>query len=227
MIEAIVTDIEGTTSSLSFVKDELFPYARQKLAEFVRANRANPEVAAVLEETAQLAGETLDEDAAIARLIRWIDEDRKFTPLKLLQGLIWEAGYRAGALRGHIYADAVRKLRDWRAAGIRLYIYSSGSVQAQKLLFGHTAHGDLTPLLSGYFDTRSGVKQEADSYQRIAGEIGLPPQRILFLSDSVAELDAARSAGFHICWLVREWALDSQAAYRTARSFDEIAPDRF
>lgn len=227
MIEAIVTDIEGTTSSLSFVKDELFPYARQKLAEFVRANRANPEVAAVLEETAQLAGETLDEDAAIARLIRWIDEDRKFTPLKLLQGLIWEAGYRAGALRGHIYADAVRKLRDWRAAGIRLYIYSSGSVQAQKLLFGHTAHGDLTPLLSGYFDTRSGVKQEADSYHRIAGEIGLPPQRILFLSDSVAELDAARSAGFHICWLVREGALDSQVAYRAARSFDEIAPDRF
>jgi enolase-phosphatase E1 len=227
MIEAILTDIEGTTSSLSFVKDELFPYARRKLAEFVRAHRGDPQVVHILEETAKQADKPLDEEDAIALLIQWSDADRKFTPLKALQGLIWEAGYREGALRGHIYEDAARRLRAWHGAGIRLYVYSSGSVHAQKLLFGHTAHGDLTPLFSGYFDTRSGAKQEMDSYRRIADEIGLPPGRILFLSDTLAELDAARTAGLQTCYLARDGEATLQSAHQPVRSFDAIDLSRF
>lgn len=222
MIEAIVTDIEGTTSSLSFVKDELFLYARRKLADFVRARRADPEIVRILEESAHQAGEELDEDGAIARLIQWSDEDRKYTPLKALQGLIWEAGYREGALRGHIYEDVARKLRVWHEAGLRLYVYSSGSVHAQKLLFRHTAYGDLTPLFSGYFDTRTGAKQETESYHRIAGAIDLPPESILFLSDILAELDAARAAGLATCWLTREGEPALQTGHPTVLSFDAI-----
>jgi enolase-phosphatase E1 len=222
MIAAIVTDIEGTTSSLSFVKDELFPYARRKLADFVRTRRADPEIVRILEETSHQAGEELDEANAIARLIQWSDEDRKYTPLKALQGLIWEAGYREGALRGHIYEDAARRLRLWHEAGLRLYVYSSGSVHAQKLLFGHTAYGDLTPLFSGYFDTRTGAKQDEESYRRIAAELDLPPENILFLSDTLAELDAARSAGLATGWLTREGEPALQTGHPTVLSFDGI-----
>lgn len=225
MIQAIVTDIEGTTSSLSFVKDELFPYARCKLAEFVRARRGDPEMKRILEETAHQAGKELDEESAIALLLQWIDEDRKYTPLKALQGLIWEAGYQAGALRGHIYEDAARRLRGWHAAGLRLYVYSSGSVHAQKLLFGHTDHGDLTPLFSGYFDTRTGAKQETESYHRIAAEIDLPPENILFLSDILGELDAARAAGLQTRWLTRDGEPALQTGHPTVLSFDDITLD--
>jgi enolase-phosphatase E1 len=225
MIQAIVTDIEGTTSSLSFVKDELFPYARRKLAEFVRSRRNDPGIVRILEETSHQAGEPLDEESAIALLLHWSDEDRKYTPLKALQGLIWEAGYQEGALRGHIYEDAARKLRVWHAAGIRLYVYSSGSVHAQKLLFGHSDHGDLTPLFSGYFDTRTGAKQEEESYRRIATEIDLPAENILFLSDILGELDAARAAGLKTRWLTRDGEPALQTGHPIALSFDQVVLD--
>ena len=220
MIKAIVIDIEGTTSSLSFVKDVLFPYARERLAAFVRAHASDPAVRAQLEATA--SGEPLSDDDTIARLLQWIDEDRKVTPLKALQGMIWEAGYRHGDFRGHVYEDAVRGLRAWQASGIALYVFSSGSVQAQKLLFGHSDFGDLTPLFSGYFDTTIGAKREAESYRRIAREIGRPPAEVLFVSDIREELDAARSAGLHTTWLIRDGELPASAAHPVARDFRSI-----
>jgi enolase-phosphatase E1 len=222
MIKAILTDIEGTTSSLSFVKDVLFPYARERMAEFVRAHAAEPAVRRELEEVEKISGKSLNDAEIIAQLIRWIDEDKKITPLKSLQGMIWEDGYKKDAFKGHMYEDAVRHLQQWHQAGLRLYVFSSGSVQAQKLLFAHTACGDLTPLFSGYFDTTSGNKREAESYRRIVAAIGAAPGDVLFLSDIKEELDAARAAGMQVTWLVRDGALDATAPHRQVRNFDEI-----
>lgn len=222
MIKAIVTDIEGTTSSLSFVKDVLFPYARAHLPEFVRQQHANVEVKSLLADARKLAGNELDDEQLIAQFIDWIDRDQKVTPLKSLQGLIWEAGYQQGDFNGHIYDDAARQLQAWKQAGYGLYVYSSGSVYAQKLLFGHTAYGDLTPLFSDYFDTHIGGKRETASYQAIAARIGLAAEQILFLSDIKEELDAARLAGFSTCWLVRDHAIDTAAEHRQVNDFDAI-----
>jgi enolase-phosphatase E1 len=222
MIQAIVTDIEGTTSSLSFVKDVLFPYARRRLAEFVHEHGADPAVRAQLAAVAETVGRPLADDEAVAVLVGWIDEDRKITPLKALQGMIWETGYRHGDFQGHVYEDAVRRLRDWKAQGIGLYVYSSGSVLAQKLLFGHTAFGDLKPLFSGYFDTAIGGKREAESYRRIADAIGAPPGAIQFLSDVREELDAAAAVGMRVCWLVRDGAAPRDPPYPVARDFDQV-----
>jgi enolase-phosphatase E1 len=135
--------------------------------------------------------------------------------------LIWEAGYRNGAFQGHVYPDAVNKLRQWKESGLALYVYSSGSTHAQQLLFGHTEYGDLTPLFSGFFDTRVGAKQEADSYRKIAAQIACPPGEILFLSDIAAELDAARVGGFNTCQLLREGARSAEN-HPHANHFDEI-----
>ena len=222
MIKAILTDIEGTTSALSFVKDVLFPYARERMAEFVRRRAQEDAVRKELEEVRRLGGKNLGDPEVIEQLIRWIDEDRKITPLKALQGLIWEAGYRRGDFQGHVYDDAVQQLRDWKARGIGLYVYSSGAVHAQKLLFGHTAFGDLNPLFSGYFDTIIGGKREAESYRRIAREIGRLPGAILFLSDIREELDAATAAGLKTCWLVRDGALPADPPCPVARDFHAI-----
>jgi enolase-phosphatase E1 len=223
MIRAIVTDIEGTTSSLSFVKDVLFPYARAQMGAFIRQHEDDPEVRPLLDDTRDAAGNpAMETETVIRTLERWIDEDRKVTPLKALQGLIWETGFREGAFRGHIYPDAAAALGRWKADGIDLYVYSSGSVHAQQLLFGHTEYGDLTPLFSGYFDTRIGAKGETESYRHIAAELARPASAILFLSDVEAELDAARAAGLQTLWLVRDGPLDPGAAHRQARSFDEI-----
>ncbi|WP_445371954.1 acireductone synthase [Methylomonas sp. HW2-6] len=222
MIEAIVTDIEGTTSSLSFVKDVLFPYARQHLPAFVAEHCADPEVKALLDDANRLAGGQLEQAALIEQFIAWIDADQKITPLKSLQGLIWLDGYQNGDFTGHVYPDAVRNLRAWQQRGLKLYVYSSGSVQAQKLLFGYSDFGDLTPLFSGYFDTRIGGKREAESYRKIADELGLPAARILFLSDIKEELDAARIAGFATRWLVRDQTADAGADHPQAADFDAI-----
>ncbi|WEK51231.1 MAG: acireductone synthase [Candidatus Kaistia colombiensis] len=203
-VRAILTDIEGTTSSISFVKDVLFPYARSRLAGFVAQHAADPAVAEALVEARALAERPdLDTAATIELLQGWIDEDRKAKPLKALQGMIWEDGYRSGVLKGDIYPDAIAGLEAWKADGLGLYVYSSGSVLAQKLIFGFTHAGDLTPLFSGYFDTTIGSKLEAASYTAIAGEIGLAPAAILFLSDNTKELDAARAAGMKTIGLDR------------------------
>lgn len=222
MIKVILTDIEGTTSSLSFVKEVLFPYARAHLAEYVQQHRDEPVVKAQLDAVRHEVGAAMDESQVIEQLHRWIDEDRKLTPLKLLQGMIWEAGYRRGELRGHVYEDAASRLREWHQAGVRLYVFSSGSVQAQKLLFGHSDAGDLAPLFSGYFDTRTGAKRDPEAYWTIAKAIGADPEEILFLSDTREELDAAREAGMNTVWLVREQAPNPAAEHTQVADFQSI-----
>lgn len=203
-IRAILTDIEGTTSSISFVKDVLFPYARERLPGFVRAHADDPEVRRWLDAAADEAGLAADDDeAVIATLLDWIDADRKATPLKALQGLVWKDGYTSGAYRAHLYPEVAACLRDWHARGLALYVYSSGSVAAQKLFFGYSEAGDLTPLFSGYFDTTTGPKREAASYAAIRAAIGLPATDILFLSDVTEELDAAAAAGMRTTLLCR------------------------
>ena len=223
MIKAIVTDIEGTTSSLAFVKEVLFPYARANLADYVRCNIAQEQVKKIVVATGQEINAELDTEQSIIQLIQWIDEDKKVTPLKSLQGLIWEAGYQQGDFKGHIYFDAVENLRKWKAKGLDLYVYSSGSVQAQKLLFAHTDYGDLTPLFSGYFDTHIGGKKEPQSYRNIANSIGIDAEQLLFLSDIKEELDAAKAAGYQTAWLVREGGIEAKADHLQVSSFDQIS----
>jgi enolase-phosphatase E1 len=187
------------------VRDVLFPYADRRLADFVAANRDDAAVQRLLRDAAELNGTpALDEAQIVALLRHWIAEDRKATPLKTLQGLIWAEGYRGGALQGHVYDDAAVALRDWYAQGIALYVYSSGSIAAQKLLFGFSSAGDLTPLFSGYFDTTVGAKTDPASYRRIADEVRTRPGDILFLSDSVPELDAAGVAGMRTVCVQRD-----------------------
>ena len=222
MILAILTDIEGTTTSVSFVFDCLFPYARQRMGEFIRERGNDPVVREQLNAVSREVGRGLSDEEAAAQLVQWIDEDRKITPLKALQGMIWEAGYLKGDFTGHVYPDAVKYLRQWKAQGLALYVYSSGSVKAQQLLFGHSDAGDMRPLFSGWFDTQAGPKREAASYRLIASQIGLPPGDILFLSDIKEELDAAREAGIQTAWLVRGAAPVPEATHQQVTSFDEI-----
>jgi enolase-phosphatase E1 len=195
MTLAILTDIEGTTSSISFVRDVLFPYARRALPGFVGEHAHEPEVRRWLDAVATEAGGLCQDDMIVETLQGWIDQDRKHTALKALQGLVWEAGYRNADFTAPIYPDAAQTLQRWHALGVPLYVYSSGSVPAQKLFFGHSDAGDLTGLFSGWFDTEVGGKREADSYAAIAERIKVKARDILFLSDVVEELDAARAAG--------------------------------
>lgn len=223
MLQAIVTDIEGTTSSLSFVKEVLFPYASRHLAAFVRERGGEPQVRRWLDAARQLAGAELDDAQLVLTLQRWIAEDRKVGPLKGLQGLLWEEGYRRGDFQGHVYEDAARQLRAWSTRGLRLYVYSSGSVHAQMLLFGHTAFGDLTPLFRGYFDTGMGGKKEPASYAGIVRELGLPAGDVLFLSDVREELDAAAASGLRTTCLLRgEGPRVDPGPHPAVHSFDEL-----
>jgi enolase-phosphatase E1 len=224
-IRAIVTDIEGTTSSIDFVKDVLFPFARKRLPAFIETHTDDPEVQHWLHEAAREAGYVeADRGEVIDLLLRWIDEDRKATPLKALQGMIWREGYESGAYRAHVYPEVAAKLREWRAAGIRLYVYSSGSVAAQELFFKYSEAGDLTPLFAGYFDTETGPKRETASYTAIAAAIDEQPEHCLFLSDVVAELDAAHASGFRTTLLCRPPSAcpADSAPHTCVESFDAI-----
>jgi enolase-phosphatase E1 len=226
MTKAILTDIEGTTSSLAFVKEVLFPYATKKLPAWLNDNASDP---AVRREIAAVAGEierpASDIDAVSQQLLEWINQDVKATPLKALQGMLWKSGYESGDYRAHVYEDAVQKLQDWHTAGIPLYVYSSGSVQAQELFFQYSRYGDLRTLFAGYFDTTTGPKNEVDSYRTIAASIRLPTSDILFLSDAQAEVEAALAAGLEA--VVIDRAEDSSidpddVSYKVARNFHEI-----
>ena len=217
-IRAVVTDIEGTTSSLAFVKDVLFPYARQALPDFVRGHQA--QLTDIAGDMAAIVGKPrLDSREMIDLLLQWMDEDRKITPLKTLQGMVWKTGYERGELQGHLYEDAARGLRKWHGDGLRLHVYSSGSIAAQKLLFAHTPYGDLLSLFSGYFDTTTGPKLESHSYQAITAALGLAPQAIVFLSDHSGEIQAATAAGLQTVLLARE---RTEISPQFARSFDDI-----
>ena len=223
---AVVTDIEGTTSSIAFVKDVLFPFARKHLVEYVATHGDAPTVRQCLSDARTLAGEPgLDDVSTVALLQRWLDEDRKATPLKTLQGLIWADGYARGEIKGHVHSDAARALREWHSKGLRLYVYSSGSIAAQRLIFGYSVEGDLTPVFSGYFDTTTGPKVEAPSYTKIAQALELPPGDILFLSDNTAELDAAKQAGFRTAALDRgEVALPPGHGHPVFHDFTSLDP---
>jgi enolase-phosphatase E1 len=229
-IAAVLLDIEGTTTSISFVYEVLFPYAAARLDEYGSRPAPEPELAEAL---ARLRGEYQEElthgadlppfgnGAGYAR--RLMAEDRKSTGLKLLQGLIWEEGYRTGALRGHLFPDVPPVLKSWRDAGIRLRIFSSGSVRAQKLLFGHTDYGDLTPYFEGFHDTTTGPKREAASYAAIADACALPAGEILFLSDVREELDAAAVAGMRTGMVVRPGNRPAEAdRHAEYRDFKEL-----
>ncbi|MDQ6926635.1 MAG: acireductone synthase, partial [Candidatus Eremiobacteraeota bacterium] len=165
-----------------------------------------------------------DDATVLAHLHAWIAEDRKATPLKTLQGLIWAEGYATTGLRGHVYPDAAAGLRRWHAAGLRLYVYSSGSIEAQRVLFANSAEGDLTPLFSGNFDTTIGPKREAASYRAIASLMDLAPADVVFLSDVDAELDAARTAGMQTVRLLRPADTPNGATttHASMTSFDEL-----
>lgn len=222
MIRAIVTDIEGTTSDIRFVHQVLFPYARERLADYLRQHAKDAEVAAALAALREeIAQPHADVAALIAVLYRFMDEDRKSTALKALQGIIWRTGYHSGDFRGHLYPEVAGQLALWQQQGIALYVYSSGSVEAQKLLFGYSDAGDLQPRFCGYFDTRVGAKQEVAAYCRIAEQIGCAPTELLFLSDSRQELDAAQAAGWHTCQLIRD-AADAQSRHPQVNRFDHI-----
>jgi len=223
MIRVVLTDIEGTTSSISFVHDVLFPYASKHLPEFIRTNHhTTPAVAEQLALVAEKSGvDSKDVEGLIDVLQAWISEDRKEGPLKALQGMVWEQGYQQGELKGHIYADAADYLQRWHDRGLRLFVYSSGSVKAQKLIFGFTTEGDFTPFFSGYFDTRIGGKKETVSYRNILSELGVEACTVLFLSDVEAELEAAEEAGMQTAWLVREGDLPETERF-VARDFAEV-----
>ncbi|MBK1986549.1 acireductone synthase [Sphaerospermopsis aphanizomenoides BCCUSP55] len=221
-LKVILTDIEGTTTDISFVHDVLFPYSAKHLSDWVLNHLELPITQDILQQVREINGQSnLDVESCLSQLMIWHNEDRKITPLKTLQGLIWDAGYNSGELKSHLYPDAFEYLQNWYAVGLRLAIYSSGSIAAQKLLFKNTVMGDLTPLFSMYFDTTTGNKTESQSYLTIADKLLVLPQEILFLSDSSKELAAAKSANFNVCGLNRQTtAVDNDFMYVT--NFSQI-----
>lgn len=212
---AILLDIEGTTSSISFVYDVLFPYALRHLVPFLERHWGEPETAQACECIARDAGagsfadwtagltSTAAQEKLFAEVQRLVAGDVKATGLKELQGLIWREGYQGGELKSHVYPDVMPALQRWTKAGLVIAVYSSGSVLAQKQFFAHTEQGDLTPFFRGHYDTTTGPKREARSYTTIASDLKSPPSEILFCSDVVAELDAAAAAGLQTVLVVR------------------------
>lgn len=218
MPDAILLDVEGTTTPIAFVRDVLFPLARARLPALLTDRADDPAVAS---ECAAVRAVAPGQDV-LAVLLGWMDADAKATPLKALQGLIWREAYASGALQGEVYPDVAPAFRRWHARGVRLFIYSSGSAEAQRLIFAHSTAGDLSPLLSGYFDTRVGPKRDSASYGAIARAIDSPPERVLFLSDVAAELDAALAAGMRVTHIVR--ATDGTVASPGHPSAADLSP---
>ncbi len=235
--KAILLDIEGTTTPIAFVVDVLFPYARKHLRRHLEEHATSPTLFDQLREehvADQRAGEPVppwvDEppgarlDSAAGYAAWLMDRDRKSTPLKSLQGKIWEEGYQRGELVGEVFADVPRGLRRWHAQGVQVGIFSSGSVLAQQLLFRHSSAGDLTSFLRWYFDTTTGKKADSDSYRRIAAAMNIPPEALVFVSDIVAELDAARGAGLPTRLSIRPGNAPPPLAHghTVIRTFDEM-----
>ena len=233
--KAILLDIEGTTSSVSFVYDVMFPQVRRDLAAFLEKNWEDVDVQLACDQIAQDAGHasvenwcgpnSMDQRENIeAEVIRLMDGDVKATGLKKLQGLIWRSGFESGEMKAHVYPDVPGCLQAWRDAGIDIRIYSSGSVQAQHLFFGHTEVGDLLSQFSGHYDTTIGSKKESPSYEKIAADWDVASAEILFVSDVVAELDAAKQAGLQTRLCVRPGnaPVDEDHGHAVIHSFDEV-----
>jgi enolase-phosphatase E1 len=241
-VRAILLDIEGTTTSIDFVYQTLFPYFRQHLEEFLTGHKKDigvvSEVKALLEDYAadinkhgQLEivlrkqdGPDADSDSSfILAYVNWLmDRDRKSRALKSLQGKVWEGGYRKGELSGHVYPDVPPAFRRWRETGVAITIFSSGSVLAQRLLFAQTVKGDLSSYIHQYFDTTTGPKGDSRSYATISEELKLPPASILFISDTVSELDAARLAGMNTRLCARSGPPAEGHGHAVIVSFDEV-----
>lgn len=221
-IRALVVDTAGTTTDLAFIEEILFPYSSQKLAAFLQANTNNVLVENCISDVKEMVLEPdADLDRVVAILRQWITEDRKATPLKTLQGLIWKQGYAENAFKGHVYPDFIDAVTQYSKNGIRIYSFSSGSVEAQKLLFSHSDGGDLTPLFSGHFDTRTGNKTYKQAYLNILNTISLSPKQVLFISDRIEELKAADEAGLNVVYMKR-FAEQADSNYRTVSNFSEL-----
>lgn len=240
-IRAVLLDIEGTTTPADFVYEVLFPFARVRVLEFLKERwndvqvRADFEALRVeyasdenrnLEPPVWNAESREEEIRSVAAYVHWLmDRDRKSAPLKSLQGQIWQKGYANGLLHGIVYSDVPAALARWRQQGRNVYIFSSGSVLAQKLLFANSTAGDLSIFIQSYFDTKVGRKQEAQSYRRIVRELAMDPLAVVFVSDVVAELDAAREAGMATVLCVRgELQGHPASSHASIRSFDELLP---
>jgi enolase-phosphatase E1 len=234
-IDAVLLDIEGTTSSIAFVYDIMFPYIRKHVSAFLRSHSQQDNVVSALRQMANDASLVDEndwrvhptktfEDAVSEHVLGLMDRDSKTTGLKALQGLIWESGFQQGELRSHLFPDCFPALKRWKEQGKLLAIYSSGSVVAQKLFFGHTEFGDLLPYYSAHFDTTVGGKRESSSYATIAKQLGIAPAKILFLSDVAEELMAAKLAGMQAIAVVRPGNAPLPASFDGQRvhSFDEI-----
>lgn len=226
-VDAVVLDIEGTTSATGFVVDVLYPYSRSRFATLLSERADEPAVARAIAQVRELTGAPDADAVQIEKTLNtWLDEDRKATPLKILQGIIWSEGFARGDLVSHFYDDVVPALRAWHTAGLRLYVYSSGSVAAQRAWFTSSPEGDLLPMVSGLYDTENaGPKQEPESYRRIAAATGVEPSRLLFLSDRPGELDAAVAAGWHAVGVRRPgepYFEQGVGDHAQAGAFDEI-----
>ncbi len=238
-IRAVLLDVEGTTTPIDFVYKVLFLFSRARLEDYLARHSQEPETAAEIEALRQQREIEARQNSAVpewsesspearvksaAEFCRWlIDHDRKVTALKSLQGKIWEAGYRSGELRGEVYPDVAPAFARWRKQGRDIAIFSSGSVLAQKLIFGCSTAGDLTLHIRAYFDTTTGAKREDASYRRIAAALGRRPDEVVFLSDVIAELDAARAAGMAALLVVRPGArAPASSTHAAIRSFDEV-----
>lgn len=239
----VLLDIEGTTTSISFVKDTLFPFARKNLKDYIERNWSKEE----LQDVVKLLKQQCEEDKSneltglipitdgegeiqsIVENVNWqMDNDRKTFALKKLQGFIWKDGYHSGQLKSHLYEDVVPALKSWQNKGRKLIIYSSGSVEAQKLLFGFSIFGNLLDLFSNYFDTNIGAKVNKESYLNIANELNCNCSDILFITDVVKEADAASEAGCNVIISERPGnaplSPEDREKYKCVRSFSQVYP---
>lgn len=230
MVKAILCDIEGTTTSISFVKDVLFKIAAEECEGFLNENKDNAEIREIIDELFRESGnDNKDCENKIEIVTQYVQQlikaDKKVKSLKLLQGKIWKNAYEKGLVKGHVYDDVPVNFQKWTEQGFKIYIYSSGSVEAQKLIFSYSSHGNLCNYLSGYFDTTVGHKQESTSYQNILNEIGFKGEDVLFLSDIPQELYAASSVGISCIILDRPnnpTQITSEIKFKVAKDFNEI-----
>jgi enolase-phosphatase E1 len=225
MTALFLFDIEGTTTDIHFVHQVLFPYAFKNLETFVLHHQTHPQVASAIEDTRATVWKEEEKKLslyeAIDKLKNWIEQDRKHPALKEIQGLIWDNGYKKGDFKGHLYSDVKPFFSKLLNHHYQIGIYSSGSVHAQKLIFGFSQEGDLTPLIHHYFDTKVGGKREAESYVLIAQKCGLSPQQIHFFSDIPQELMAAQNAGVKVTQVLRPGTLAS-GQFKGIRNFEEF-----
>ena len=234
--DVVLLDIEGTTSSISFVHEVMFPFARKRVPDFVNSHWESDQLNECVELLAKDLGEDsvttwLNGDTAsnqktvIDAVVDMIDNDVKATGLKQLQGIIWKDGFHSGELVAHLYDDTAPSLEKWKALGLDLRIYSSGSIAAQKLFFGHSVAGDLLQLFSAHYDTTTGPKKEAESYRKIVADVGVEANRIVFVSDVPAELDAAAEAGLQTVLSIRPGnaVVEDDTKYYSVESFENLS----